>query len=85
LAEEAFITGVLSLIDVLLGVSMEDAVKNMMLEESIKKALLRREGKLGDMLTIVEALQRNRLRKVRPLRWRRWPPMQTSTFKQRGS
>ena len=66
-AGEAFITGVLSLIDVLLGVSMEEVVKNMMLEEDIKKALLYREGKLGDMLSMVEALQRNALKKVKPV------------------
>ncbi len=67
LAGEAFITGLLSLIDVLLGVPMEEVVRSMMLEDQIRKALLEREGPLGNMLSLVEATQRNTLDKVRPL------------------
>ena len=67
LAGEAFITGLLSLIDVLLGVPMEEVVKSMMLEDQIRKALLEREGPLGDMLRLVEATRRNALDKVKPL------------------
>ena len=67
LAGEAFITGLLSLIDVLLGVPMEEIVRSMMLEDQIRKALLEREGPLGDMLSLVEATRRNTLDKVRSL------------------
>ena len=57
-SEKAFITGVLSLIDVLLGIPMEEVVKNLSLEEDIREALIEKEGKLGDMLAMVEAVQR---------------------------
>jgi len=66
--EEAFMVGVLSLIDVLLGVPMETVVEEMSLERRIKDALLGRKGTLGDMLNIVESVQRGKMDKVSGLR-----------------
>ncbi len=65
--EEAFMVGVLSLIDVLLGVPMEIVVEEMSLEKSIKDALLNRRGTLGDMLSIVEGVQRGKVDKIKGL------------------
>ena len=67
MADKAFITGVLSLVDVLLGVPREEAVELMRIEEDIKRALLNREGTLGDMLSIVEGVQRWKFRQIKKI------------------
>jgi EAL and modified HD-GYP domain-containing signal transduction protein len=65
--EEAFMVGVLSLIDVLLGVPMEIVVSEMNLEKNIKDALLSRRGQLGEMLTMVESVQRGKMDSLKEL------------------
>ncbi len=65
--DKAFITGVLSLIDVLLGMPIETAVEEIMLEEDIKRALLRREGALGELLKVVEHAQKGKLTELTPI------------------
>ncbi|MFD2166949.1 EAL and HDOD domain-containing protein [Thalassotalea euphylliae] len=50
--EYAFITGLLSAIEVLLGQSMEEIVKHMPLAENIELALLGRNGLLGELLIL---------------------------------
>ncbi len=60
-------TGALSLIDVLLGIPIEEAVKSFLLEGDIKGALLKREGRLGDLLNLVEATERGTLENVKVL------------------
>ena len=65
--EEAFMVGVLSLMDVLLGVPMESVVDDLNLDQRVKDALLRRRGILGDMLTIVENVQRGQMAKIQDL------------------
>ena len=67
IAGEAFITGVLSLVDVLLGVPKEEVIESMILEENIRRALLEGEGPLGDLLKLVEATQKGTLDRVKPL------------------
>ncbi len=66
-SEQAFITGVLSLIDVLLGLPMGEAVRHLSLEEEIQKALISRGGKLGGMLSLVESVQRGHLENMEKL------------------
>lgn len=46
----AFITGLLSSLDVLLGISMEDIVSSMPLAKPIEEALVNRAGMLGELL-----------------------------------
>jgi len=65
--DKAFITGVLSLIDVLLGMPIEEVLEEIMLEEDIKRALLKREGPLGELLTVVESVQKGRLAEISPV------------------
>ncbi|WP_457600501.1 EAL and HDOD domain-containing protein [Hydrogenivirga sp.] len=65
--EEAFITGVLSLIDVLLGMPIDEVVEHLALEEDIREALTERKGKLGKMLRIVEAVQRGNVKALEGL------------------
>jgi EAL and modified HD-GYP domain-containing signal transduction protein len=57
--ERAFITGILSLADVLFETTMEEILDHLNLTEDIRGALISREGSLGVLLKIVEKLERN--------------------------
>jgi c-di-GMP-related signal transduction protein len=57
-ADRAFMTGVLSLIDVLLEVSMEELVEKLNLVDDVRAALLQRSGELGNLLLLAEKLER---------------------------
>lgn len=57
--DEAFMTGILSLLDTLLGMSMADIVANLSLPDEVKEALLSRGGKLGRLLVLVESFERD--------------------------
>ena len=59
LKELAFITGILSLMDVLLEMSYEDILKELTLPEAVKAALLDHGGEIGDMLALAEVLERD--------------------------
>ena len=52
-----FITGILSLINVLTGTPMQIVVQEFHLENIAKDALLNREGVLGQFLSIIEGLE----------------------------
>ncbi|MDD5286685.1 MAG: HDOD domain-containing protein [Desulfuromonadaceae bacterium] len=56
-AEEAFMVGILSLLDVLFETQMEEIVSNLNLDDNLSSALLKREGLLGKMLTLTEKLE----------------------------
>ena len=56
--DRAFITGVLSLIDVLFESPMEELVKQLSLAEDVRRALVSREGALGNQLTLIENLEK---------------------------
>jgi c-di-GMP phosphodiesterase len=56
-ADMAFITGVLSLIDALLQVPLENVLKDFNLSDEIERALLNRDGVLGQMLGAIENLE----------------------------
>jgi EAL and modified HD-GYP domain-containing signal transduction protein len=55
--DRAFMTGILSLLDTLLGAPMPEVVEPLALPDDIRAALLGRSGRLGDLLGIVEALE----------------------------
>lgn len=57
-ASTLFLTGLLSALDALLGVSMETLVSRVHVVEDVEAALLRREGYLADVLMLAEACQR---------------------------
>lgn len=58
--DEAFMVGIFSLLDILLGMSMEDILTQLPLATNVKRALSAREGSLGTLLSAVEsAEQRN--------------------------
>jgi EAL and modified HD-GYP domain-containing signal transduction protein len=58
-ADHAFVVGVLSLLDALLGVPMEEVLRSITLTEDILAALRERVGALGTALNLVEAIERD--------------------------
>jgi len=54
----AFMTGFLSVLDVLFGAPMDEMINQLNLNEDIRLALLNRKGLLGDFLRLVEKLER---------------------------
>lgn len=54
--DSAFITGMLSLINVLFNVSADEVTDKMNLAQEIQDALLKREGDLGTLLKIVDKM-----------------------------
>jgi EAL and modified HD-GYP domain-containing signal transduction protein len=57
--ERAFITGILSLADVIFETSMKEILDHLNLTEDIRGALISREGALGGLLKMLEKLERN--------------------------
>ena len=56
--ERAFLVGMLSLVDALLGRPIEEVVRELRLGPDIALALLAREGELGRLLLLAEATER---------------------------
>ncbi len=56
-AEKAFLTGIISNLHVVLGISKDDMLKEIGVDEEIKKAILNREGKIGKLLVLIEGLE----------------------------
>jgi c-di-GMP-related signal transduction protein len=55
--DNAFLTGIFSLLDVMLGVPMAQALENLALPSDIDDALLERAGLLGQLLHLAEACE----------------------------
>lgn len=56
-AENLFVTGMFSLLDRLLGISMNEALQHIHLSEAVNQALLTREGMYGPYLALAEACE----------------------------
>lgn len=56
-SDTAFMTGVLSLVDVLLEMPMEEIAEQLNLSEEVRQALLHRDGHLGRLLLLAEKLE----------------------------
>ena len=52
-------TGIMSLLDTLLGLPMQEVVKQVNLASDVESALLNHEGKLGKLLLLTQALEQN--------------------------
>ncbi len=61
--ERAFLVGMLSLADALLGRSIEDLVQELCLSDEVARALTHHEGELGELLTLAEAVERSQVEK----------------------
>ena len=53
--ERAFMVGILSLLNVLLGIEMQKIVDKLEIPDDMSQALLNREGRLGQELKLIEA------------------------------
>ncbi len=56
--EQAFLIGLFSILDALLDVSLDHLVSQLPLSDTIKQALLQRQGPLGVLLSIEECFER---------------------------
>ncbi|MEK6662964.1 MAG: EAL domain-containing protein [Pseudomonadota bacterium] len=56
--DRAFITGSFSLLDTLLSMPMVDVMAQLSMHEEVKLALIERTGLLGQLLTLVESLEK---------------------------
>jgi EAL and modified HD-GYP domain-containing signal transduction protein len=59
LADQGFLTGVLSLMPALFGIGMPELLRQLSLEPAICAALLDRRGTLGTMLAVVEEMEQD--------------------------
>jgi EAL and modified HD-GYP domain-containing signal transduction protein len=57
-SDRAFMTGILSLLDTLLEMPMNDVLAQLSLPDDVCAALLQRRGELGQYLLVIEALER---------------------------
>jgi EAL and modified HD-GYP domain-containing signal transduction protein len=67
LAEAAFMTGILSLLDVLFEVPMSEIVESLHLSDDVTNALLSRQGRMGMLLTLTEKVETTDFDAVIPL------------------
>jgi EAL and modified HD-GYP domain-containing signal transduction protein len=67
LSEEAFMTGILSLLEVLFETPMIEIISHLNLSDDVTAALLHRAGQLGSMLTLAEKLEVTDFEVVMPL------------------
>lgn len=59
--DQAFMTGILSLVNALLGMPMAEILGTMAVDAEVRAALIQRAGTLGAMLLLVEALEESEL------------------------
>jgi EAL and modified HD-GYP domain-containing signal transduction protein len=64
-ADRAFMVGMLSLLDALLGEPMSVILKRMNLHTDVEVALLRQEGDLGNLLSLCKKLEAGNFESVR--------------------
>jgi EAL and modified HD-GYP domain-containing signal transduction protein len=57
-ADLAFTVGIMSLMDTLFGLPMQEILQHMPVAAEVRAALLEREGEFGDMLRLVECTER---------------------------
>jgi EAL and modified HD-GYP domain-containing signal transduction protein len=56
--EQAFMTGMFSLLGVLFGIPLAEVLQPLTISEAVQQALLTRDGELGQLLCVVEAAER---------------------------
>ncbi|MBL8498251.1 HDOD domain-containing protein [Nitrosomonas sp. JL21] len=65
--ERAFIVGILSLLDELLGIEMRQIVNKLGISDDMHHALISREGRLGVALKLIEANEQNETSVLEPI------------------
>lgn len=66
-AERAFLVGMLSLADALLGCPLDELVRELRLADEVAGALLARTGDLGELLSLAEWIERGEVEKFEPV------------------
>ena len=56
-ADRAFMVGMLSLLDTLLGEPLQEILARMSLQEEVETALVKHQGNLGELLTLCEKIE----------------------------
>ena len=59
--------GILSLLDVVLGVDMQEIVDKLGIPEDMSQALLAREGRLGQTLKLIEANEEGEVKNIQSI------------------
>ena len=57
--DNAFMAGIMSLMDALLGMPLQEIIGKLPIADEVRDAVLERKGRLGCMLTLAEALEHN--------------------------
>jgi len=65
--ERAFMVGILSLLDVLLGIEMQQIVDKLGIPDDMSQALLARDGRLGQELKLVEANEKGEVTAIQSI------------------
>jgi EAL and modified HD-GYP domain-containing signal transduction protein len=65
--DRAFMTGILSLLDALLGMPMDEILAQIHVSDEVRDALLHRAGRLGQLLQVAETVERSDMNAVRDL------------------
>lgn len=58
-ADQAFVAGIFSLLDAMLGMPMKEALSLLHVPETVEEALLQRTGVLGNLLSLAQACESN--------------------------
>lgn len=65
--DRAFMTGILSLLDALLGIEMTEIIEKLNIPSEINQALLLRSGRLGQALKLIEANEKGEIVSVKSI------------------
>jgi EAL and modified HD-GYP domain-containing signal transduction protein len=63
-AEKAFMTGILSVLEKVYDISMDEVVRKLSLSDDVKDALVSRQGTLGELLNVAELLEKMEFRQL---------------------
>lgn len=65
--ERAFMVGILSLLDVLLGIEMQQIVDKLGISDDMSQALMNRDGRLGQELKLIEANEQGEITTIQSI------------------
>lgn len=65
--ERAFMVGILSLLDVLLGIEMQQIVDKLGISDDMSQALMTRDGRLGQELELIEANEKGEITTIQSI------------------
>ena len=66
-AEKAYMTGILSVLEKVYDIPMDEVVQNLNLSDDVKSALTERQGELGKLLQVAELLEQMEFRNLSTL------------------